>query len=56
MTAVFISVKEALNVDLWAKQPMLVGIDGHGDSGKSTFAAALAKNTGATIVHTDDFY
>jgi uridine kinase len=33
----------------------LVGIDGHGGSGKSTFALLLAEKLGAQIIHTDDF-
>lgn len=35
----------------------LVGVDGCGGSGKSTFAGALARaGTGVEIVHMDDFY
>ncbi len=33
----------------------LVGVDGHGGAGKSTFAELLARHLGAEIVHTDDF-
>lgn len=32
-----------------------IGIDGHGGSGKSTFAETLAKQLNATLIHTDDF-
>src|SRR5262249_20958820 len=30
--------------------------DGHGASGKSTIAAAVTEETGAVLVHTDDFF
>ncbi len=33
----------------------LVAVDGPGGAGKSTFAAALAGELGAPVVHTDDF-
>jgi uridine kinase len=33
----------------------VIGIDGHGGSGKTTLAAHLSKRLGAEIVHTDDF-
>ncbi|MES1246767.1 MAG: hypothetical protein ABUS54_03730 [Actinomycetota bacterium] len=33
----------------------IVAIDGCGGAGKSTLAAALARELGATVVHTDDF-
>jgi len=35
---------------------LVVAIDGHGASGKSTIAAAVAEATGAALVHTDDFF
>jgi uridine kinase len=35
---------------------LVVAIDGHGGSGKSTIAAAVAGATGAALVHTDDFF
>ena len=35
---------------------ILLAIDGHGAAGKSTIAEAVAKATGAAIVHTDDFF
>jgi uridine kinase len=35
---------------------LVLAIDGHGGSGKSTVAAAVAAATGAAIVHTDDFF
>jgi uridine kinase len=33
----------------------IVGIDGHGGSGKTSLAARLARDLDATVVHTDDF-
>jgi uridine kinase len=35
---------------------ILLAIDGHGAAGKSTIAEAVAKATGAALVHTDDFF
>jgi uridine kinase len=35
---------------------LVIAIDGHGAAGKSTIAAAVAEVTGATLVHTDDFF
>jgi uridine kinase len=35
---------------------LVLAIDGHGGSGKSTIAAALAGAAGAALVHTDDFF
>jgi hypothetical protein len=35
---------------------LVIAIDGHGAAGKSTIAAAVAEATGATLVHTDDFF
>ena len=32
-----------------------IGIDGHGGSGKSTFAAKLSQRISAEIIHVDDF-
>jgi uridine kinase len=34
----------------------LVAVDGHGASGKTTIAEHLRAMTGASLVHTDDFY
>jgi para-aminobenzoate synthetase len=34
----------------------VVAIDGHGASGKSTIAEGLCARTGASLVHTDDFF
>lgn len=34
---------------------MIIGIDGHGGSGKSTFAQKLADKLRAEIIHIDDF-
>lgn len=39
-----------------ARCVIVVAIDGHGASGKSTIAKSLAELTGASVVHTDDFY
>lgn len=39
------------------KHPVIIGIDGCGGSGKSTFAAELSSSLGlAPIIHFDDFY
>ena len=35
---------------------LVIAIDGHGASGKSTYADGLARRLGATLVHTDDFF
>ncbi|HTW11110.1 MAG TPA: hypothetical protein VME01_00075 [Solirubrobacteraceae bacterium] len=35
---------------------VVVAIDGHGAAGKSTLAQALARESGATLVHMDDFF
>jgi uridine kinase len=35
---------------------LVIAIDGHGGSGKTTIAAAVAGATGAALVHTDDFF
>jgi uridine kinase len=35
---------------------IVIAIDGHGGAGKSTIAEAVAKATGAALVHTDDFF
>jgi uridine kinase len=35
---------------------LIVAIDGHGGSGKSSIAAAVTEATGAALVHTDDFF
>jgi len=35
---------------------LVIAIDGHGAAGKSTIAAVVAEATGATLVHTDDFF
>jgi len=34
----------------------VLAIDGHGAAGKSTLADAVARATGAALVHTDDFF
>jgi uridine kinase len=34
----------------------VVAIDGHGTAGKSTIAASIARDTGAALLHTDDFF
>ncbi len=34
----------------------VVAVDGHGASGKSTIAGQLCSLSGATVVHTDDFF
>ena len=40
-----------------AKQLVLIGIDGCGGAGKSTFAAELSSSLGlAPVIHIDDFY
>ncbi len=36
--------------------PLVVAIDGHGAAGKSTIAGLAAAATGATVIHTDDFF
>jgi uridine kinase len=35
---------------------LVIAIDGHGAAGKSTIAAVVAQETGAALVHTDDFF
>ncbi len=35
---------------------LVVSVDGHGAAGKTTYATALAKRLGASLVHTDDFF
>ncbi len=37
-------------------RPLVVALDGHGASGKSTYARLLAASLGAAVVHTDDFF
>jgi uridine kinase len=41
-----------------AAQPgmLVLAMDGHGAAGKSTIADAVARATGAALVHTDDFF
>jgi pantothenate kinase len=39
-----------------ASAPLVVTIDGHGASGKSTLAQIVGQELGATVVHTDDFF
>jgi uridine kinase len=40
-----------------SEQPVLIGIDGCGGSGKTTFAAELSSSLGlAPVIHIDDFY
>lgn len=41
---------------MWKSDVVIVGIDGPGGAGKSTLAAALARETGAQVVHLDDAY
>jgi uridine kinase len=36
--------------------PLLVALDGRSGSGKSTFAAAVGRRTGALVIDGDDFY
>jgi len=36
--------------------PLVVAIDGHGAAGKSTIAGITAAKTGASLLHTDDFF
>lgn len=36
------------------RRPRIIAIDGRGGSGKTTLAAALAEELGATVVHADD--
>jgi uridine kinase len=46
-------------IDRWraASQPVLVvAVDGHGASGKTTIARQAAAATGAALIHTDDFF
>ncbi len=46
----------------WRAEPsgpagvLVIAIDGHGGSGKSTIAGAVAEAAGAALVHTDDFF
>jgi uridine kinase len=35
---------------------LVLAIDGHGAAGKSTIADAVARATGAALIHTDDFF
>jgi uridine kinase len=35
---------------------LVIAVDGHGASGKSTIAAQVADATGAALLHTDDFF
>jgi uridine kinase len=35
---------------------LVIAVDGHGAAGKSTIAAAVARVTGAALIHTDDFF
>jgi uridine kinase len=46
-------------IDRWRAGPqavLVVAIDGHGASGKTTIARQVAATTGAALVHTDDFF
>ena len=36
-------------------KPVFISVDGHGGSGKSTFAQKLAHQLGAQVIHIDDF-
>jgi uridine kinase len=38
------------------REVLVLAIDGHGAAGKSTIADAVARATGAALVHTDDFF
>ena len=37
-------------------KPMIIAVDGRCASGKTTFAAALEKEIGCTVIHTDHFF
>jgi uridine kinase len=45
-------------LESWPKagSPLVIAIDGHGAAGKSTIAGIAAAATGATLLHTDDFF
>lgn len=38
------------------KKPLLIAVDGRCASGKTTFAAALEKEIGCAVIHTDHFF
>lgn len=38
------------------KKPLLIAVDGRCASGKTTFAAALKKEIGCAVIHTDHFF
>ena len=38
------------------KQPLIIAVDGRCASGKTTFAAALEKEIGCAVIHTDHFF
>jgi uridine kinase len=38
------------------REVLVLAIDGHGAAGKSTIADAVARATGAALIHTDDFF
>ena len=57
MKVVLESLSDVLGQISERKVPVnVVAIDGHSAAGKSTFAAGLAAETAATVVHGDDFY
>ena len=47
---------EAIAGDLAGLKAPLVGVDGPGASGKTTFARELAERLGAAVVRADDFH
>ena len=50
------NIEQALNQDLIKVDGTLfVAVDGHGGSGKTTFASKLSEVLGAEVVHVDDF-
>jgi uridine kinase len=50
------SIAEAISTLPEHQKPILIGIDGFGGSGKTTFSAKLAAMLGNTyVIHMDDF-
>lgn len=37
-------------------KPLIIAVDGRSASGKTTLASFLAEETGAAVIHTDDFF